>query len=213
MNAVAQLAGPAYFLRSAGCAERRGCRSRRLPRRWGSRGTWCGRRGVHRVHGTSMAPPGVDGQAFVRAGGRMEVPTPRHDDEKALAHIADGARRSRRRSHRRPRGRRAHRPRRGLAVRAGTHRGRRWRPSGCVLNFDNLHTLVRTAFRRKSTRLSPARLTKPAAHYGPAPAAKQSTTSHPIPRHVRPTGPPTRGRRRHQNRDRCVAFANGRTAE
>jgi len=31
-------------------------------------------------------------------------------------------------------------------------------PSDCVVNFDNLHTLPRTAFRRRITRLSPHRL-------------------------------------------------------
>jgi mRNA interferase MazF len=31
-------------------------------------------------------------------------------------------------------------------------------PTDCVVNFDNLHTLPRTAFRRRITRLSPARL-------------------------------------------------------
>lgn len=31
-------------------------------------------------------------------------------------------------------------------------------PSDCVVNFDNLHTLARTAFHRKITRLSPVRL-------------------------------------------------------
>lgn len=31
-------------------------------------------------------------------------------------------------------------------------------PSDCVVNFDNIHTLPRTAFRRPITRLSPARL-------------------------------------------------------
>jgi mRNA interferase MazF len=31
-------------------------------------------------------------------------------------------------------------------------------PSDCVINFDNIHTLPRTAFRRRITRLSPARL-------------------------------------------------------
>lgn len=31
-------------------------------------------------------------------------------------------------------------------------------PSDCVVNFDNIHTLPRTAFRRRITRLSPARL-------------------------------------------------------
>lgn len=32
-------------------------------------------------------------------------------------------------------------------------------PSDCVVNFDNIHTLPRTAFRRRRiTRLSPARL-------------------------------------------------------
>ena len=31
-------------------------------------------------------------------------------------------------------------------------------PSDCVINFDNLHTLPRTAFRRRITRLSPHRL-------------------------------------------------------
>lgn len=28
-------------------------------------------------------------------------------------------------------------------------------PSDCVVNFDNIHTLPRTAFRRRITRLSP----------------------------------------------------------
>ncbi|ORC68451.1 toxin [Mycobacterium tuberculosis] len=31
-------------------------------------------------------------------------------------------------------------------------------PSDCVVNFDNIHTLPRTAFRRRITRLSPVRL-------------------------------------------------------
>jgi mRNA interferase MazF len=31
-------------------------------------------------------------------------------------------------------------------------------PSDCVVSFDNIHTLPRTAFRRRITRLSPARL-------------------------------------------------------
>ena len=31
-------------------------------------------------------------------------------------------------------------------------------PSDCVVNFDNLHTLPRTAFRRRIARLSPHRL-------------------------------------------------------
>ncbi len=31
-------------------------------------------------------------------------------------------------------------------------------PSDCVVNFDNIHTLPRDAFRRKITQLSPARL-------------------------------------------------------
>lgn len=31
-------------------------------------------------------------------------------------------------------------------------------PSDCVVNFDNIHTLPRTAFRRRITRRSPARL-------------------------------------------------------
>jgi mRNA interferase MazF len=31
-------------------------------------------------------------------------------------------------------------------------------PSDCVVNFDNLHTLPRSAFRRRITRLSPTRL-------------------------------------------------------
>jgi mRNA interferase MazF len=31
-------------------------------------------------------------------------------------------------------------------------------PTDCVVNFDNLHTLPRTAFRRRITRLSPHRL-------------------------------------------------------
>jgi mRNA interferase MazF len=31
-------------------------------------------------------------------------------------------------------------------------------PSDCVINFDNIHTLPRTAFRRRITPLSPARL-------------------------------------------------------
>ena len=32
-------------------------------------------------------------------------------------------------------------------------------PEPCVANFDNLHSLRRSAFRRRITRLSPARLT------------------------------------------------------
>lgn len=31
-------------------------------------------------------------------------------------------------------------------------------PSDCVVNFDNLHTLPRSAFRRRIARLSPARM-------------------------------------------------------
>lgn len=31
-------------------------------------------------------------------------------------------------------------------------------PSDCVVNFDNIHTVPRAAFRRRITRLSPARL-------------------------------------------------------
>ncbi|WP_375481510.1 type II toxin-antitoxin system PemK/MazF family toxin [uncultured Mycobacterium sp.] len=31
-------------------------------------------------------------------------------------------------------------------------------PSDCVVNFDNIHTLPRNAFRRRITRLSAARL-------------------------------------------------------
>jgi mRNA interferase MazF len=31
-------------------------------------------------------------------------------------------------------------------------------PSDCVVNFDNIHTLPRNAFRRKIVRLSPTRL-------------------------------------------------------
>lgn len=31
-------------------------------------------------------------------------------------------------------------------------------PSDCVVNFDNLHTLPRSSFRRQVTRLSPRRM-------------------------------------------------------
>ena len=31
-------------------------------------------------------------------------------------------------------------------------------PTDCVVNFDNLHTLPRATFRRRVTRLSPARM-------------------------------------------------------
>ncbi|HEX6238224.1 MAG TPA: type II toxin-antitoxin system PemK/MazF family toxin [Acidimicrobiales bacterium] len=31
-------------------------------------------------------------------------------------------------------------------------------PTDCVVNFDNLHTISRTRFRRKVTALSPARM-------------------------------------------------------
>jgi mRNA interferase MazF len=31
-------------------------------------------------------------------------------------------------------------------------------PSDCFVNFDNIHTLPRTALRRRITRLSPGRL-------------------------------------------------------
>ncbi len=31
-------------------------------------------------------------------------------------------------------------------------------PTGCVVNFDNIHTLPRTAFRRRVTALSAARM-------------------------------------------------------
>jgi mRNA interferase MazF len=33
-------------------------------------------------------------------------------------------------------------------------------PSDCVVNFDNLHTLPRTAFRRQVTQLSAPRMTQ-----------------------------------------------------
>jgi mRNA interferase MazF len=33
-------------------------------------------------------------------------------------------------------------------------------PTDCVVNFDNLHTLPREAFRRPVTRLSPARIAR-----------------------------------------------------
>ncbi len=33
-------------------------------------------------------------------------------------------------------------------------------PSGCVVSFDNLHTLPRLAFRRRLTTLSPARMAR-----------------------------------------------------
>ena len=31
-------------------------------------------------------------------------------------------------------------------------------PTDCIVNFDNIHTLPRTAFRRRVVQLSPARL-------------------------------------------------------
>jgi mRNA interferase MazF len=31
-------------------------------------------------------------------------------------------------------------------------------PTDCVVNFDNIHTLPRTAFRRRVTELSPSRM-------------------------------------------------------
>ena len=33
-------------------------------------------------------------------------------------------------------------------------------PTDCVVNFDNLHTLPRDTFRRKVTKLSPARMAR-----------------------------------------------------
>jgi mRNA interferase MazF len=33
-------------------------------------------------------------------------------------------------------------------------------PTDCVVNFDNLHTLPRETFRRKVTKLSPARMAR-----------------------------------------------------
>ena len=33
-------------------------------------------------------------------------------------------------------------------------------PTDCVVNFDNLHTLERTSFRRRITVLSPARMAR-----------------------------------------------------
>ncbi len=33
-------------------------------------------------------------------------------------------------------------------------------PTDCVVNFDNLHTIPRGAFRRRVTSLSPARMTE-----------------------------------------------------
>lgn len=33
-------------------------------------------------------------------------------------------------------------------------------PSDCVVNFDNIHTLSRSSFRRQVTQLSPVRMTQ-----------------------------------------------------
>jgi mRNA interferase MazF len=33
-------------------------------------------------------------------------------------------------------------------------------PSDCVVNFDNIHTLSRSSFRRQVTQLSPGRMTQ-----------------------------------------------------
>ena len=36
-------------------------------------------------------------------------------------------------------------------------------PTDCVVNFDNMHTLPREAFRRRVTQLSPARMARACA--------------------------------------------------
>lgn len=50
------------------------------------------------------------------------------------------------------------RTRRGLVSELELTAGEDGVPSDCVVNFDNIHTLPRTAFRRKVGQLSPARL-------------------------------------------------------
>ena len=50
------------------------------------------------------------------------------------------------------------RTRRGLASELELTAAEDRVPSDCVVNFDNIHTLPRAAFRRRITRLSPARM-------------------------------------------------------
>jgi len=50
------------------------------------------------------------------------------------------------------------RTRRGLVSELALAAGADGVPTDCVVNFDNLHTLPREAFRRRITILAPARL-------------------------------------------------------
>ena len=50
------------------------------------------------------------------------------------------------------------RTKRGLVSELDLVAGRDGVPSDCVVNFDNIHTLPREAFRRRITALPPARL-------------------------------------------------------
>jgi len=50
------------------------------------------------------------------------------------------------------------RTKRGLVSELALTASRDGVPSDCVVNFDNLHTLPRDAFRRKVTSFSPAKL-------------------------------------------------------
>jgi len=52
------------------------------------------------------------------------------------------------------------RTRRGLVSELGLSPEVDGVPSGCVVNFDNIHTLPRDAFRRRVTSLSATRLTE-----------------------------------------------------
>ena len=48
--------------------------------------------------------------------------------------------------------------RRGIVSELGLTPGRDGVPTECVVNFDNIHTLHRTVFRRRVTQLDAARL-------------------------------------------------------
>lgn len=47
---------------------------------------------------------------------------------------------------------------RGLVSELELHADRDGVPTDCVVNFDNVHTLARSALRRRVTTLSPARM-------------------------------------------------------
>jgi mRNA interferase MazF len=52
------------------------------------------------------------------------------------------------------------RTRRGLVSELELSAQRDGVPTDCVVNFDNIHTVPRTALRRRITALSPARMTE-----------------------------------------------------